>query len=194
MTTFLSIIAPDNTLSTSCLSSILHLQQSRSTASIMIDISNSLRQALYKAKQLESVTRIVCLHATCGVKSVFVTKEHPHPIVTAGYGVSSIDWNRMVRDFPYETVDACKESGVMYNFDISKATPVDSEYMMTDTCEAKIISIDPASIDIIESHLDQDTYALSTKSHVYIDAETLHNVEFCFVGSFIEKYAKKQST
>lgn len=192
MTTFLSIISPDNTLSTSCLSSILRLQQSRTPGSIMIDISKSLRESLYKAKQLESLSRVVCLHASCGINSDFITKNHPHPVVTAGYGISPIDWNRMIRDFPYDTEDACKEAGTMYNFDVTKAVSVDSEYMSTDTCEAKIISIAPDSIETVETSLDPDTYILSTKTHVYINAEALHNVEFCFVGSFIEKYGKKK--
>lgn len=193
MTTFLSIISPDNTLSTTSLTSILRLQHSNAPGSIMIDISKTLRQALYKAKQLESLKRVVCIHATCGISSDFIIKDHPHSIVTAGYGISPIDWNRMVRDFPYETVDACKESGAMYNFDITKASPVDSEYMTAETCEAKIISISPESIDDVESKLDPETYILSTRSHIYINAETLHNVEFCFVGTFIEKYGKKQT-
>jgi hypothetical protein len=194
MTTFVSIIAPENTLSTSCLSSILRLQHSRTTAPIMIDISPTLHQAFYKAKQLDSIKRIVCIHGTCGVSSDFILKEHPYPIVTTGYGVSSIDWERMRQNLPCDSVETCKEAGVIYNFDITKASPVDSAYMMIDTCEAKLLSFSPDVIETIETEMDHETYELKTRAHVYVDADTLHNVEFCFVGSFIEKYGKKEDT
>ena len=192
MTHFLSVISPDNTMSTSCLSSLLRLQQMRWGGSLMIDVSPSVETALTKAKNLTELTRVVILHASCGVSSSFITHDHPHPIVVAGYGMSAIDWGRMDRDFPYDTPAACAEAGTVYNFDIDTVESVGAEYLKTNACESKIMSIHPDAIDDVLSALDPATYIVSTPLHIYIDAQTLHNVEFCFVGSFIDKYGAKK--
>lgn len=192
MTTYISVIAPENSMSTSCLSSMLRLQHTRYQGSIMIDISRSVQESLSKAKNLESIGRIVLVHESCGVSSDFITKDHPHPIVCAGYGQSAIDWERIVSGFPYETEAECAREGIVYNFDITKSTPTGTEYVKTDECESKIISCSPDAIDKLESSLDTSTYTLRSPSHIYVQADTLHNVEFCFVGSFIDKY-KSQS-
>lgn len=158
----------------------------------MIDISPSVETALTKAKALTDVTRVVVFDASCGVSASFITHDHPHPIVVAGYGMSTIDWDRMARNFPYDTPDACADAGTIYNFDISNADSVDAEYLKTNECEAKIMSIHPDAIDDVLESFSPATYTLKTPSHVFIDSETLHNVEFCFVGSFIDKYGTKK--
>lgn len=188
MTTYVSIIAPENTMSTTCLSSMLRLQHARHAGSFTVDISKSIRESIAKAKTLSNLHRVVLLHESCGVSSDFFTKDHPHPIVCAGYGKSDIDWDRMSSGFPYETDTECDNAGRVYSFDVSTAEPAGAEYVQTKECESKIISCSPESLDSLEVSLDTDTYTLQTPSHIYVPGHTLHNVEFCFVGSFVEKY------
>jgi len=154
----------------------------------MIDVSRSVPESLSKVKTLENIGRVVLIHESCGVSSDFITKDHPHPIVCVGYGQSTIDWERIVSEFPYDSEADCARAGNVYNFDIKKAIPEGTEYVKTDTCESKIVSFSLDVIDTIESSLDVDTFMLRTPSHVYVPAETLHNVEFCFAGTFIDKY------
>lgn len=194
MTTYISIVTPENHMSTSCLSSMLRLQHTPYAGSLMFDISQSVRESITKAKKLENLRRVVILHESCGVSSDFVTTPHPHPIVCAGYGQSAIDWERMSKTFPHDTSESCASAGSVYNFNLDRAESEGTDYLKIDECECKIISCSPDALWNLETSFDTDTYTVRTPCHVYIPATTLHNVEFCFVGSFIDKYGSKESS
>ena len=136
-----------------------------------------------------SASRLVMIHESAGVSPVFMFTEHPHPITIAGYGVSAIDWDHMAANAPYTSAAECTHAGMTFNVNPDTCEKIDETYIKTtEPCEAKIISITRDGLDEAFVHVSQHM-TIKCPVHVCVDADTGNNVEFCFIGTMIEKYS-----